>query len=270
MKQIIWVVLVWLQVLHVQAANVSTEQAQNFLHYSGLNNLIEELPAMFQQQFNMESLAGNDPAKTLEMQRALSAAISRIQGNGLALGYLTKEADGSLIQQVLEFLESPLGKRVVDAENGANTPEGQKALHGYASQLLENPPSPERARLLDNLSAALKVDELMMAMMQNIFFSTLKVGREVKPDMAAEMEKFMSTQWEQMQSMMRVQLMQMATASVYYTYRDLSDQDLQDYTVYMQSTSGQAYLKLGMDIMNRYVSEVTSVLIQQLLAGKQS
>jgi hypothetical protein len=268
MKKILFTLLVWFQVCSVQAA-VTTEQAQSFLHYSGLNHMIDELPGMFQQQFNMQAVTGEDSAKQNAMQAALATAISQVQGNAIALNYLTKDADGAAMQKILAFLESPLGKRIVDAENVMNTPEGQTQLQGYAAQLATNPLPAARAKLLDALSASLQLEELMVGMMKGIFFSTVQVVRELQPAEKAEfMEKFMQDQWSQMEGMMRAQMLQAATASVYFTYKGMSDQDLMDYAAFMRSATGQSYLKLGMDITQRYVNELTASLIRSSAGAK--
>lgn len=267
MKKMIFTLLIWLQVCSVQAA-VTTEQAQSFLHYSGLNHMIDELPGMFQQQFNMQAVTGDDTAKQKEMQAALATAISQVQGNAIALNYLTKDADGAAMQKILEFLESPLGKRIVEAENVMNTPEAQAQLQSFAAQLAQNPLPAERAKLLDALSSSLQLEVLMVGMMKGIFFSAVQVTRELHPEQADVMEKFMQEQWSQMEGMMRAQMLQMATASVYFTYKALSDQDLVDYAAFMRSATGQSYLKLGMDITQRYVNELTAALIRSSAAAK--
>lgn len=269
MKKMMFMLLVWLQVWSVQAA-VSTEQAQNFLHYSGLNHMIDELPAMFQQQFNMDALAQSDAAAQNQMHAALTAALSEVQGNSLALSYLTNDADASAMQKILAFLESPLGKRIIDAENVMNSPEGQAQLQQFAAQLAKNPPPAARAKLLNGLRDALQLEQLMIGMTRDIYFSTIEIAREIKPEQAQGMEQIFQSQWAQMESMLSAQMMQMATASVYYTYRDLSDQDLVDYTAFMQSADGKAYLNMGMDITHRYVSALTSAFIRNRLGSRSA
>jgi hypothetical protein len=264
MKKLMFTLLIWLQVGVVQAAGVSSEQAQNFLHYSGLNHMIDELPGMFQQQFNMDALAESDAKSKQQMHAALASALAEVQGNSLALAYLTSEADASSMQKILAFLESPLGKRIMDAENAMNTPEGQAQMQQYLAQMAKNPPPAGRAKLLDQLRDALQLEQLMIGMSRDIFFSSIEIAREIKPEKVQGMEQM----WGQLESMMRAQMQQMATASVYYTYRDLSDRDLIDYAAFMQSADGKAYLTIGTEIANRYVTAMTSAFMRHRLDSK--
>ena len=74
------------------AKGLSASQAQTFLHDSGLNELIASLPETVQQQLNLQRLTETNQLKMDEAQIAISQAGQSIQGNELALEYLTKQA----------------------------------------------------------------------------------------------------------------------------------------------------------------------------------
>ncbi len=264
MKQALTFIFTLCISLLASAGSISSEQAQKFMQYSGMNDMIGQLPIMFEQQMTAQIQQKPDVAQRQAAQKALLQALNEVRGNQLALNYLTGEATTTAMPEIISFLESPLGKRLVDAEKRASTEQAQMAMAQYASELAQQPLPAERARLLDELLAALQVDRLMLQMMHSIFDSASQVSAEMQPEQAAAMKQAMAAQWQKMEPMLQAQMLQSATLSVYYSYRELSDQDLSAYTKFMRSRAGQAYIDLNLAIIQRYMDTLLTSMLRSL------
>jgi hypothetical protein len=244
------------------AGPLSAEQAQRFMHHSGMHDMIDQLPVMLQAQLSEQIREAQDSDRRGAVEAALAAAMKDLLGSGIALDYLTTEASAQGMPEILSFLESPLGKRIVAVEKVSSTEQAQAEMSRYATALSQQPPAPARVRLLDELVLALQLDRLMTGMMKGIFQTSSKLAAELHPEKADQMQQFMAAQWTQMEPMVKAQMLRSATLSVYYGYRDVSDQDLIDYTRFMRSPAGQSYVDLSMGVMQRYMDRMlTGILV---------
>jgi hypothetical protein len=52
---------------------------------------------------------------------------------------------------------------------------------------------------------------------------------------------------------------------MHYTYRDISDRDLSDYMVFLETKNGQAYWEASVEIFNLYLGEFVKSFINLII-----
>jgi len=256
LKGIYIFILVILNLSMAQAENLSIEQAQNFLHLSGLQQSIDSMPQQFEQQVNLQRLLSEDIVEHEKAGTLINEAVAGIDGQGLAINYLTTNPKAGGLSQAITFLESDLGKTIVVAESKANDPEFQVAMQAYAHEMAtNNSTSAKRLELIQQLIQSLHVEEVMLNMVKGMMFSTLDIFKAVKPEAAGFMETEFDKEWQNIETVLKAQLSQYMVLSMHYTYRDISDQDLSEYMVFLQSKNGQVYWGASIEIFNLYLGE---------------
>lgn len=240
---------------------LSPEEAQIFLHDSGLDVLIESLAPLMEQQLNLQRLTQANQLQFEDAEQAIKQAIDSIQGNSLAISYLTTQADVKNLKKAMEFLDSPLGKRIASEERLASEPDAQLEMQAYAMQMSKNPPSEQRIQLILSLTDALNADQVMLNMMKGVFFTLVDITEGLTPEASAGLKKDLQTEWQQLEPMVTQQFSQLMVMSSHYTYRNLSDAELKSYIDFLNTESGQAYWKAGLKIVDLYLQAFAKELV---------
>lgn len=246
---------------------LSETDALTFLHDSGLDELINSIAPTMEQQFNLQRLTETNGLASDKVQAAMMEAVQSIQGYDLAINYLTSEADTKRLKTAMEFLASPLGRRIAAEERAASSPDAQLEIQAYAMQMAKNPPPESRIKLIQDLAGVLNADEVIMSMIRGIIFSLVDVTDAVSPSQSAGLKATLDAEWEKMEPMMREQFRQFMVMGSHYSYRNLADDDLQAYIEFLKTDSGQAYWMAGIEIVNIYMQafsrEMATVIQRQ-------
>tara|TARA_R110001592_G_scaffold86031_3_gene254050 strand:+ start:6490 stop:7314 length:825 start_codon:yes stop_codon:yes gene_type:complete len=251
------------------AKGLSESQAQTFLHDSGLDTLIESMPETMEQQLNLQRLMETNQLKIDEVQSAISQAAQSIQSRDLAIKYLTTKADAESLKGTMVFLASTLGKRIAVEERAASTPDAQMEMQAYAMQMAQTPPPAERIKLVQNLAGALNSDQVILTLMKGTFYSLLDITEALTPDMAATLKSGLDEEWNKMEPMLNEQFGQYMIMGAHYSYRNLADADVKSYTEFLNTPSGQAYWKTGIEIINLYMQAFVKEMVGIIKESKK-
>lgn len=261
------IVLVSFSLPSLAAKGLAPAEAQAFLHDSGLNELIASLPETVEQQLNLKRLTETNQLKFEQAKEAITQAANSIQSNNLAMNYLTKHADADKLKGAITFLASPLGQRVSAEEREASTPNAQLEMQAYAMQMAETPPPAKRIKLIQDLTDALNSDAVILTLMKGTFYSLLEVTEELNPEASDGLKEILDSEWQKMEPMLAEQFNQFMVMGAHYSYRNLSDEDLKSYIDFLNTDSGQAYWKAGIEIVNLYlqgfIKEMVTILEEE-------
>lgn len=264
---VLLVALLCLSLPGFAAKGLSEQEAQTFLHDSGLDVLIASLAPAMEQQLNLQRLTQANQLQFDEAERAIKQAINNIQGNQLALVYLTSEADSENLKTAMQFLASPLGRRIAVEEREASQPDAQLEMQAYAMQMAQTPPSEKRIQLIQSLADALNADQVVLTLMKGIFYSLLEVTEGLTPDASTALKASLDAEWQQMEPMLTEQFSQFMVMGAHYSYRNLSDAELKSYIDFLNTESGQAYWMAGLKVVDLYLQafakELVNIIKQQ-------
>lgn len=262
--------LVALSLPSMAANGLSQSQAQTFLYESGLDALISSLPETVEQQLNLKRLTETNQLKFDEAEAAITQAAKSIQTNDLALNYLTTKVDADKLTGALAFLASPLGHRISLEEREASTPSAQVEMQAYAMQMAQNPPPSERIKLVQRLTAALNSDEVILTLMRGTFYSLLEITEELNPEASVSLKEVLDSEWNKMEPMLNEQFNQFMIMGAHYSYRNLSDEDLNRYIEFLNTNSGKAYWSTGIQIVKLYLQQFIKEMVTILEQEKQN
>ncbi len=219
------------------------------------------------QRYREKVLAG------IEAAAALAFAPEKLKSElREPLGEKLSEAD---LGAIIAFYKSPLGARMVALAKAANTPEFQSKIRGMAGELLESlTDQPERADVLITLDNSLRLTENAA----NLAFG---LARAMAVGMAAADEKTTSLSEEALAAMddalkkarpkMTERMKQGIMASLIYTYREASVEDLRNYLKFMTSPAGkkfnEAFTSAFAQVLLKAGDEFGHALIKEL--GKE-
>lgn len=141
----------------------------------------------------------------------------------------------------LRWLRSPLGRRITLLETQTSTAEGMRALEQYAQQLKSQMPPAARVGLAQALDDAVGATdfavELSLACARaamSAIGGALPAERRLDPD---QIEKAIGSQ----RQLLHEQLGQISLVSTLFTYRSLSDVELEHYLAFVRGDAGRWY-----------------------------
>tara|TARA_R110001592_G_scaffold177076_2_gene417318 strand:- start:129499 stop:130260 length:762 start_codon:yes stop_codon:yes gene_type:complete len=251
------------------AKGLSESQAKKFLQDSGLDALISSMPEAMEQQLDLQRLTEKNKLKLASVKSATSKAAQHIDNQRFALNYLTKQADAERLKGAIEFLKTPLGRKVVVEERAASSAEAQTEMQAYTKSMATSPPSPERIKLIQDLADSLNSDLVLMSLMKGTFYSLLDITRALNPDMAATLKAGLDEEWYKLEPKISAQFNQYMVVGAHYSYRNLSDAEVEGYMDFLNTPSGQAYWKTGIAIINLYMQEFIKELVSNIKASKK-
>jgi hypothetical protein len=218
------------------------ELVRTLMQKSGLNKQIEQIPLMMQA--GMAQAEQNEPSRKLtqkemdELNSMVAEAFDAKAMNASVQKHIQSNLAKNDIRAALAWLSSPLGEKITRLEEDASTPAAYTEMQAMADTLLKNT---ARAAQLRKLDGAVKATESGVRVALNIQISLLTAMSSVLPKdkrpSADEIKGQVNKNSEQVRSMVE----QDTLLSFLYTYRTLTDAEIDQYIAFAESNSGRKY-----------------------------
>ncbi len=213
---------------------------------SGMEKQLEQVPLMIQAGFDQAALEDDHirqlPGNLISTMKALAKDAFAARGlRETMLSELKEKLTVQDLKEVLRWLNSPMGKKCTRLEEAASTPETLSAMQQYAAGLQNSPPTAERLNVLRQLDSAVRATESSVEIaigsqvaVASAIISTFPVEQQ-RPvaDIARELEK----ERPQIEAAARMQTL----LSLLYTYRSLTEAEVQEYIAFTTSPAGSKY-----------------------------
>jgi hypothetical protein len=181
----------------------------------------------------------------LAQGQALEDAVLR----EFAAGALQREVERHLerscqpqhAELTLQWLRSPLGRRIAKLDLAAARPEGAAALQSYAGDLGNNPPPVARLSLIRQLDAATGLTDFTVDAAITSALATTLGANAVLPPAKQGAENDIRAAVEAQREGLRPEIEMMITASMLYSYQSLGDAELRSYIDFSSSEAGRWY-----------------------------
>jgi len=225
-----------------------------------MDKQLDQLPSTIQSVFE-ESVQEDPNAQKLpkDVLAAMKAAIpqsfapERLKGTMVA--ELSQKLTAQDIKEVLQWLDSPIGKKATKLEEAASTPQAQVDMQQYAASLQTSPPTSERLKALRQFDLAVKATECAVDVAINAqvavamaMISTFPAEQRIPPDE-------ISRRIEKNRSAIEAEVRSQVLVSALYTYRSLTDAEIQRYTEFAKSPAGVKYHSATMGALKKAIIE---------------
>ena len=222
--------------------NEALEVAKRLLHNSGLAVQLKSFPRQVDQ--DLAQAQGRVPDELLNALRSAAresfgpAAMQDDMVRGIAARLTVGE-----MRKALVWLDTDLGRRMTRVEELASEQLTPEALQSYAEGMKRRPLPPRRGELIAALAAATKAVEGSANIIEGVALG-IAVGMDsLQP---AQKRLGMAALTEQLRQAMPPDKIREAIGAVTpvmyaYTYRDVSDADLEAYLAFNRSNSGVRY-----------------------------
>jgi hypothetical protein len=227
------------------AATADSAKVERLMEASGISHSLKQmLPGV---------LSGFDEAQQqkvmpVQVRAALRDAATQAFQTAPMLEKVRARLSGlsaAQIDDALNWLGTPLGRRLTALENAVSEPDAPEKIAAYAQTLQKKPAPAARLKLIQELDRASGASEMLGNTMEAIMLATALGMNAAQPRQQQMPPEALRKQIKAGMPDVQKQTEQYATVALLYTYGTVTDSDLETYLKFMRSPSGAAFTKLG-------------------------
>lgn len=213
---------------------------------SGLEDQISNLPEIVKDDFHNALLHDEE---AVPLPKTLVENFPHLVGHAFAadsfrttvVSAFEQSIEADHMQQVLDWLDSPTGRRMTEVETASSTAEAQTDMESYGDRLTEEPPSQQRRTLIKALdeAAGITAGAVDSAVNISVAYTVAILSATSSPDY--QMLLAIKQQIEGERAKIAAETEPEILLSLYFTYRGVSDEELEDYVEFAQSAAAQKY-----------------------------
>jgi hypothetical protein len=153
-----------------------------------------------------------------------------------------------------------VARKITQAENKALSPESQAGLLVYAQNMQQNQPPQERVVVIEEFMDAADMVESAIDIAMELFEGiTVSMNLAFPEENRIDRSRIRSLV-ERIRPTIEKQMEQNIRISTYYTYRDISNEEISAYIAFLKSESGSQFNRIGTQAITQvlvdYFSEV--------------
>ena len=257
-----WLCCILLLLLPLTAGAEKPKDAalRELLTISGTEKQLEQLPLIIEDGFTRANQT-KDPSQRLpddlmrEMKSSMHDAFAVTTLKEIALSELRGSLTDGDAKELLGWFRSPLGRRIARLEEDASTPEGVAESQKYASQIQNSPSLGARLAILKELDDAAKISEnsVEIAVGTEVAVS-LAIASTIPEDRRPSIEDIRG-QLEKDRLNLETIVRSASLASLLYTYRSLTDQELKQLLTFAVSPTGSKFSSAQFALFKKIVIE---------------
>ncbi len=153
---------------------------------------------------------------------------------------------------LVEWYNSPLGKKILRLESQANNPINAQRIQTYIDEKLSRQlPRSSRTELIEELMLALDVVEHGTELAATASIGAQRLLREVMPVLDGRQNRPSQVQKAQEKPAIRRAMSERMKSILFFTYRSLSDQEIRRYLDFARSTAMQNFQRGQVQAMAR-------------------
>lgn len=248
------------------------EVAKRLLHNSGLAVQLKSFPRQVEQ--DLAQAQGRLPDELLGALRAAAkeSFSPAAMHDDLVRGIAARLTVGEM-RKALVWLDTDLGRRMTRVEELASEQLTAEMLQSYGEGMKRRPLSAKRSELIAGLAAATKAVEGTANIIEGVALGIALGMDSMQP---VQKRLGMATLSEQLRQQMPPDRIREAIGAVTpvmyaYTYRDVSDADLEAYLAFNRSNSGARYNEAMMGALTEALAKAAlrvGAAIDSTLNGK--
>jgi len=226
-----------------EATDPPKTHAQLVLEYielSGSKGLIESFPGQIQQMLAQKQAMSSDQEKEefTEVSDLFKGAFDKEKMLAETSAYILKTTDRDSVEKFLEWLKRPLSKKVIAEKNDVekNSPASVQA---FMADMKKNPLPPARLALIQDLENAIQETEFAVAISLEVLTGTISALNNAMPPEKKMPKAQVEAQIESIGAMLRGSLKEQVTTALFYSYRNITDKELKEYTAFYKTDIGK-------------------------------
>ncbi|MCD4780795.1 MAG: DUF2059 domain-containing protein [Candidatus Omnitrophica bacterium] len=231
------------------------------LDFSGLTMQIEGFPETIKMGISQGSQKFEQPSDSDSLLTMVDQSIdTKAMLNGVAQD-LVKDLSAADIDQLLTWYQTDVARRITKAEEAASTAGAFQEMLEMAESLLANTKRVEVAKQFDRL---LNTTEFAMNIHKNTQLAVISsVSKTMNRSEQLDLT-MLKSQMDKHEDQMKASIQQMLIVSFVYTYRDISDEDLDAYFSFLGKPLTKQFNQIVMSGLDREMEKAVKTLFDNI------
>ncbi len=204
----------------------------------GVESQVSQIPAQIEEQ-----IKSYDDEQDLETFRILREVLPRAYAKDYLMASVRetfyRESEGRDVEPTLEWLRSPVGTRISEAEAETSRPGALEKMMEFFEDYQDMDPDSPRVRMLSDLDEAAGVTESGVRLVLEMARSTARGVNHLAPGAQQVSEEGLEDQISQLEPQIRPALRESTKLLLYFKFRTLKDEEIRQYLEFARSPHGQ-------------------------------
>ncbi|MBB3699827.1 hypothetical protein KMW28_01830 [Flammeovirga yaeyamensis] len=222
-------------------AQSSKATVQELFKVSGIEGQFESVDQLVENQLQ-QSKATMSPEEHAKLEKILKSSLNAELLTNSFEEYYLKNCSEEKLKAVIKLYDNPLVEKAKQGEIASKDPAKESEMMTFFQNMGTNPPSQERIMLIGALNEELGTTEMTASLMKSMMSAIFKGANSMAPENEKLTDEQMKAQANQaFPPMVMQQLQQQMIAYSFYMYKDLSDEELKEYTKVWASEDGKYF-----------------------------
>lgn len=222
------------------------------MEVSGLKKQVYQIPQLLQSDIGQQQLSGNITPE--ESKRINGLMLSSFEENTIYKAiqeYVKANLHREDIIESLAWLESSIGKKITMLEENASTPNAYMEMQEIGPKLLEENKNTSRFAKIKKLDKVIRATEASVNIVQNVQLAILSaVSASIETGKRPSF-KDIQVLVEKQKFLIQTEMEREVQIQFLYTYRELTDHEIDKYIGFAETKSGQRYHQVTIDALNQ-------------------
>lgn len=238
--------------------------AQQVLAASPVDDIVARYPAMMSQGIREGvKQSGQVPPMVAEtLGHIVSSSFRAEDIERRIVTELDENLSGAQLTAVRDWYETPVGRKISEAEIAASAPDSWQDVRAQAPALNKQYQGTQRARMFDRFDRASRATESAVDTSIAVQLGMATAMAALSTD-SVHYEK-LRQRIEGQRSMLRGVMEQQVYDSYLYTYRNISDQELELYLDFLESDAGSAFSRVVTSSIQQAITEPVESIGKQM------
>lgn len=232
---------------------------------SDITDYVELLNTQFKSSME-EKKEQLGPEVTTRLSSLLLSSVDRAEMTKAYKSYFAEHNNPTHLAATMEWLESPVGKKLREMEKVLNTAEGEQALMAYAQSLQTTPPAAERIQLTQEFIESADLLNVATASLKEVLLGSIKSLSGALPKEEAISDEQLVEIENQIMPGLTAQFQQMLPIMTLFVYKDASDEDLKQLIAFSNSEAGKWNIKTEVNAQTAMFRSAFSGLYKSIVS----
>lgn len=190
------------------------------------------------------------------------------------LELLEKQAEREHLKKTLEWLRTPLARKIMQARIAIHDPSGSAEMKSFVDQKEANPPSEKRLELIERCDAAALFSSIMSEAVLLPAYGIAVMVDTLKPEDERLGPEALLETMDSQRVLLEPIFEEMSAITSLFAFRDLSDEEIEAFVSFSESEAGKWYhgttSGVFLDTLRETAANLGNTLVGALLAQSSS
>ena len=256
-----------INLIFINYVHAETHEAlvTEYIKLSGITDMFASFPEQIKAVSSQKQLVAKQPEKENKITELLADSFDINMAEENLYNFLLQNTDKDFFQELIKWMDDPLVKRILEEEKDASDPEKQAMLLHYIADLQNDPPSLDRITLIQDMEKTLQLSDLTTHIAINMMKSITKSINSILPDDKRSQTNDIHDKIMEMEPLLKETYRQQLILSLFYIYRNISNEELKEYMVFYKSNIGKRTIDVNGKAIAFVLEQWTASLEEKLV-----